>query len=310
MVSARLLLCSALAIGVPSPTMAQSVTLADVLDRAGRYVADFHRRISAVVAEEQYVQDSRTPPPSKLVLPTIEHRRLQSDVLLVNVAGTSLWVQFRDVFEVDGEAVRDRSDRLANLFIHPTNESAAQVEAILAESARYNVGPIQRTVNTPILPLAFLEAVNRTHFRFYRSTDRVPAAGRIEVPPGSSLAQPFGVAPDAWVIRYEEKTRPTFIRTDKNQNLPSHGRFWIDPATGRVLMSEVIAEDRTVRGTITVSYHLEPSLDMLLPVAMRERYEGRKSKVLVDASATYGHFRQFQVSVDATFAPLRRPSSR
>jgi hypothetical protein len=303
----RVATLTALATLLPQAAMAQAPSLATVLERAGAYVAGFHRQLSSVVAEEHAVQDARTPPPRKLVVPTLEHRELHSDVLLVNVTGTNTWLQFRDVYAVDGEPVRDRTDRLMNLFMHPSSDAAAQVEAILAESARYNVGSIQRTVNTPIIPLAFLESANRRRFRFFRSADRRPGAAPIEAPAGSSLQDPFRVATDAWVIRFEETARPTLIRTRNDKNLPSHGRFWVDPATGRVLMTELIAEDRLVRGTITVTYRSDPLLGMLLPAEMRERYEGRRSKAVVEASASYGRFRRFQVNVDETFAPLRRP---
>jgi hypothetical protein len=274
--------------------------LETVLDRAGEYVVEFHHKLAGIVAEEHYVQNARMPP-AKPLLGRVEHRELKSDLLLVNVSGTTTWLEFRDVFEVDGSAVRDRSDRLTQLFLTPSASSNDRIQAILNENARYNVGAIQRTVNTPVLPLAFLEVHNRTHFRFFRTNDRLPALAKVEVPAGSAIAAPFRAPQDAWVIRFEEVVRPTFIHTDRNRDLPSHGRFWVEPDTGRVLMSEVIAEDRVVRGTLTVSYQSEPLVGMLMPVAMQERYEGRRSKVVVDATATYGRFRQFQVSVDEKF---------
>ena len=52
----------------------------------------------------------------------------------------------------------------------------------------------------------------------------------------------------------------------------SRGRFWIEPASGRVLMSEMITENDDVRGQINVSYQSEPLLGLLVPIEMRERY--------------------------------------
>jgi hypothetical protein len=296
--AAALIACTAAA--PAAAPKAPEPPLASVLDRAGTYVTEFHRRLAGIVAEERYAQTAHIPP-SKPLLGRIEHRDLTSDLLLVNVSGTTRWLEFRDVFEVDGTPVRDRADRLTHLFLEPSAESSQQINAIMDESARYNVGPIERTVNTPMFPLAFLEAQWRSHFKFFRTNDRLPVAAKIEVPAGSAIAAPFRVSADAWVIRFEEVLRPTIIHTRGEKDLPSHGRFWIEPDTGRVLMSEVIAEDRTVRGTLTVSYQSEPLLGMLVPAAMRERYEGRRTKVLVDATATYGRFRQFQVNVDETF---------
>ena len=86
--------------------------LQTILDRVGEYVLRFERQVSGVVAEEQYVQDA-----DKSDRPFVTHRELKSDLLLVRTGGgdagsAGSYVQFRDVFEVDGEAVRDRTDRL------------------------------------------------------------------------------------------------------------------------------------------------------------------------------------------------------
>jgi hypothetical protein len=97
------------------------------------------------------------------------------------------------------------------------------------------------------------------------------------------------------------------IRTDGERDLPSKGRFWIDPATGRVLMSELTAENRNIRATIDVSYQSEPLLGLLVPIEMRERYESKRSGSLVEGRATYGRFRQFQVKVDEKLGPILKP---
>jgi len=81
------------------------------------------------------------------------------------------------------------------------------------------------------------------------------------------------------------------IRSGKRKDQPAHGRFWIEPATGRVLVSELSVEDRRIRATIEVSFQSEPLLEMLVPVAMRERYEIKPSKSRVDGLATYDRFR-------------------
>ena len=40
------------------------------------------------------------------------------------------------------------------------------------------------------------------------------------------------------------------IRTFEGKDVPSRGRFRIEPETGRVVMTELITEDRQVRGTV------------------------------------------------------------
>jgi hypothetical protein len=104
----------------------------------------------------------------------------------------------------------------------------------------------------------------------------------------------FRVATEVWAIAYDEVRRGTMIRNAERKDQPAHGRFWIEPATGRVLVSELRVEDRSVRASIDVSFQSEPLMDLLVPVAMRERYEGKRTGSLVEGRATYGRFRQLR----------------
>ena len=97
-----------------------AVTLGDVLRRAGAYVVDFERDAPGVVAEERYVQEVHYALQSYGIgdLPLAEtvpatRRLLFSDLLLVRPLGGTRWIQFRDVFSVDGTPVHDRNERHA-----------------------------------------------------------------------------------------------------------------------------------------------------------------------------------------------------
>jgi hypothetical protein len=275
------------------------LTLADVLERAATYVGDFQRQLSGIVAEELYVQDVRMPPSAvgRLSrLPSTSHRELKSDLLLVRPVGADRYIQFRDVFEVDGKPVRDRNERLVKLFLQPSPSTAAQAEQIVDESARYNIGNVQRTVNVPVFALLILDPGNQPRFTFKRTDDGKPAIASDSPPPAAA---------DVWVVRYQEVQPLTMIRTTNGRDLPSHGRFWIDGATGRVLMSELIAEDTFLEGTIDVTYRLDPGVALLVPADMRERYVLRRDSSRVDGRAAYGRFRQFQVKVDEKIAPIK-----
>ena len=291
----RIAACAAL-IGVAlfvAPASAQQPTLDTVLQRAGAYVSMVERVVSGIVAEERYGQQW-------IVLPRgistdgPRHRELVSDLLIVKLEAAGLWLQFRDVFDVDGAPVRDRDERLMKLFLQPTGSPSDQLEEILRESARYNIGNIERNVNTPLLTMFFLDPRYQPRFRFFRSKDGNPAL--------ASASDATRLPADAWVVRFQEREKQTvFHNTQTNGDLPTHGRFWIDPATGRVLMTEVVAEDRTLRATIDVRFRSEPLDGILLPLSMRERYEGRRNKSLIEGWATYDKFRQFSVNVDEKF---------
>jgi hypothetical protein len=218
---------------------------------------------------------------------------LKSDLLMVKPIGADRWMQFRDVFEVDGKAIRDRNERLMRLFVAPSASSAWQTDRIMQESSRYNIGNLQRTINVPVLALLVLDPEHQGRFRFKRTDRRDPLVR-------GGRAHPD----DLWVIEYQEVQKQTMIRTSNGRDLSAHGRFWIEPATGRVVSSELLAEDPMIRGSIDVDYETEPVTGLLVPVLMRERYDIRRDGSRVDGEASYSHFRQFQVKVDEKLAPV------
>jgi hypothetical protein len=274
-------------------------SLETVLERAGAYVLALQQQLSGIVAEEEYVQDVRVAsawiPTTRSGLPIVRHRELKSDLLLVRPVGADRWVQFRDVFDVDGRPVRDRSERLMKLFVSPTPSTATQAEQIAVESSRYNIGNLQRTVNVPVLALTILEARHQSRFVFKRIM-------KVANAPVRSAA---ATANAVWLIGYREVESQTMIRTTDFRDMPARGRFWIEPDTGRVLASELIAEDLSVRGAITVGYDLEPNLKVMVPIQMQEHYDLRRGPSPVTGEATYGSFRQFQVKVDEKIAPIK-----
>ncbi len=210
--------CCVLAIAIPSTMtsmLAYEPALDTVLARAAAYVVEFQRQLSGIVAEESYVQSVRYPVGTSvrasLLLPT--HRELTSDLLMVRAVGGDRWIQFRDVFSVDGKAVRDRSERLMQLFVAPTAVSASQAERISAESSRYNIGNLQRTVNVPVLALMVLDPENQPRFAFKRTDHRAPLLGRGAVAPPDEV----------WVVEFQEIARPTMIRTTNNRDLSARG---------------------------------------------------------------------------------------
>jgi hypothetical protein len=288
--SALIVLASVVLIAGPQPIPAEP-TVATVLERAALYVEQFHRRLSSIVAEEHYVQDWSVV--GRGGSTRIDHRELRSDLVLMKPGTDAPWMEFRDVFEVDGRAVRDRNDRLESLLREPFAVGSAQMSAILTESARYNIGDVDRNVNTPLFALRFLEAANQARFKFSRALDST-AGPATSMPAGADGV--FRVSTEVWAIAYDEVRRGTIIRTGRRTDQPAHGRFWIEPATGRVLVTELTVEDRTIRATIDVSFQSEPLMDILVPVAMRERYEGKRTGSLVEGRAEYGRFRQLQAA--------------
>ena len=266
------------------PALAQTPEVDAVLDKAAEYVSAYKRDFVGVVADEAYRQDVRggrsgTDLRGFPIEAPSQKRELKSDVLLVRAPDGDRWMQFRDVFEVDGKPVRDRTDRLTKLFLQPSRSVDKQVQDIVTESARYNIGGVNRTINLPVFALTVLEDHNRPWFFFAGSRKKDSPAGPL------------------WELEYREERGGTLIRTNGDESMPVHGRFSIEAATGRVLSSELQAETAGLKAQIDVTYAMEPSLGMLVPREMREKYK-LKDGVTIEGRATYSNFRRYQVKVD------------
>lgn len=267
---------------------AQLVPLDVALARTASYVETFIDRFGHVVSEERYRQESVPPLRASQLggrgsipnLPPTERRTLRSDFLLIKPEASADWYPFRDTFEVDGQAVRDRENRLTKLFLRsPTDSSLEQARLIAQESSRYNVGDVIRTINNPLIALAFLERAYQKRFSFtYAEADTT-----------------FGSA--VWVVEYREQERPTLIRGENNSNLPTRGRSWIDLETGHVHKTEFVVDAPLITARVSTTFKQDARLGILVPAEMIEEYRpaagGR-----ISGRATYGRFRQFAVKTD------------
>jgi hypothetical protein len=250
-----------------------------VLARVSQYAWDYGRELSSVVSEETYKQEVRgeAAPTVTLDGKTVDStgvRTLVSDYLLVKVPGMDGWLPFRDVFEVDGTPVRDREDRLVKLFVDapPPEVVVERANQVLRESARYNIGPVIRTLNVPTLPLWFLEPASVRRFAF-RKVEETKVAGRT-----------------AWVLEFTESARPTFVKTKNGQDVPVLGRVWADPLNGQIYQTRITAQ----AATITVKYAQRPEIPALwLPESMQEHYAAGRTEIT--ATATYSKYRRFRV---------------
>jgi hypothetical protein len=282
---AALILGSMLA---PAGPAAQEPSLDDVLDKAAAYVADFRRQLSQIVAEETYRQEIANTARIGVgyqILP----RTLRSDLVLIKPADADRYVELRDVFEVDGKQVRARQSRLEELLRDDSGRANAGIQTIINESARYNIGSVTRNINTPLMALQFLDAAYQPRFRF----KHVAKAGKPvfkDVQDQAVNDTPvFRVSTEMWTIEYQERGRNTVIRTPNGDRLPAHGRFWINPNNGSVLISELIVDGLGVIATVTVSYQSEPLMGFLVPVQMRETYIRGGERIA--GTAEYGRFR-------------------
>ena len=283
---------------VPVSSLEQEPSLAEVLARSTDFVNALHEQLQSVVSEERYEQrwssgaDSRG---GRGFRQRAHRRTLRSDYLLIQPDGSERYYGFRDVFEVDGRPVRDREERLTQLFLSDSASAEQQIRGILADSARHNIGEIDRNINTPTLALLFLRQSYKPRFEFEHVPHSSPPLG-LDGPNTDDTV-------DLWVIEYAETWPTTVVSGRDGRNMPARGRYWIEPATGRVLVSDLMFESADFNATITVRYEANDTMGHFVPVEMRERY-GTRSGSRVDGTATYTRFRRFQVQVDES-TPFR-----
>ncbi len=244
------------------------------------YLDGFVRDFSNVVAEEEYRQHLAL---NNMSAGAGNHMVVRSDVLLVRTGGRDGWVPFRDVFEVNGNPVRDREERLRKLFLENPGGAMAEGLRITEESARYNLGSLYRTINLPTLPLVFLMPANIEGFRFERRAD--------ELVNGSMATR----------IDFREVRRPTMIRrTRTGGDVPSEGSLWVEAASGRIVQTRLTTSVDSFRTTSTVVYRPNAALGMWTPAEMQESYW--QSRERFNGVATYTNFRRFQVRTEEKVA--------
>jgi hypothetical protein len=274
----------------------QGGDLQSLLGKGTAYVAGYEKAFSLLVSEEYYVQEVRRPinPGSNLSRNNpgggmtggnvVERQVLRSDYLLVQLGEGAGWMPFRDVFEVNASKVRDREDRLAKLFLSNDASRFDLADRIMAESTRYNVGKLTRTINIPTLAMMFLHDRVRDRFRFTMQGDDSAA--------GLPVTR----------IAFRETARPTLIKTTRGRDLPLDGQIWIHPATGAVLKTHLNAGDPVLRVGITVTFRDDPDAGIWVPAQMEEFYQEQNSSNEIFATATYSNARKFQVSTDEKIA--------
>jgi hypothetical protein len=230
----------------------------------------------------------------------IASRSLHSDVLFAPVGGALKWILFRDVYEVDGKAVRDREARLEKLWLESHGSAIEQCRALLQESARYNLGRTVRNFNIPTIPLLFVHPDNRQRFEF-----ELDGHKKVE---GRRCA----------VVDYREVSRPTLIR-EQGQDIFTRGRLYVDEEDGAILKTEFAFDSRSREGRVRVwvSYRWVEELGMWLPHEMSESYESTRpineihrlpgsehltrDSEFVKCKAKYDNYRSFKVETEERY---------
>jgi hypothetical protein len=261
----------------PSVTAQGTPSAKDVMRRVEQYVASYGEKASIVVCTERYTQEARGTSASSVN----GNRTLVSDFAIVRADTLRGWLGFRDVLDVDGHPVADRDERLARVLM-ASQGRYDEARRLSDESARYNIGAIERNFNVPTTALFFFVPANHDRFKF---STRAAADG-------------------TWRIAFSERSKPTLIRTPEGRSMPSTGTIHVLPESGVVVRTTLSVEgkDGESRGTsvIDVQYARVDALDMWLPASMDESFGVRKPSGVwsrVTGHAEYSNYRTFTTSV-------------
>lgn len=259
-----------------------------VVDAAAKYVADYERELTSIVADEVYTQEIRRQVPSVAGAP--QRRRAKSEIFFMFMPMERTWMAIRDVLEIDGFSVADGTRvRDALLTLHPVEVGGRMRSA----NASLNIGRIVRNFNEPTLALLALDPTHKERFRF-------------------DTGKPRRVGGDARILlEFEERERPTLIRNMKGEPVFIKGELDVEPETGRIWRSVVRASVGPVTLELTTEYARDDRLDLILPRAFHERYEegnpsaradstaraSTSSHELILCEARYSNYRRFETSV-------------
>ena len=265
----------AIALALVVPLAAQTDrTLEQVVAHMHAYLADYARHLPATIATEKYEQRAGSGVRR-------QRRLLESDFGLIQVPGNAEWLGFREVRSVNGKPVLDSATRLAELFADPSPVAVQQARRIAVESARFNIGPIFRTINDPTIVLELLDPRHAGRMRFTKREEDKISGVRV------------------WVVVFQETQRPTIIRTRTLQDQPAHGRAWIEPETGRIHRVEATIQPALGAGNfvgiIDVTFAHDRRMGFAVPAKMTERYTNTNLGVVSSGEATYGNYRLFSV---------------
>jgi hypothetical protein len=263
-------------VAVPAPNPVQPrPKLNDVLTQAAAYVRRFENDFAAIITDETYEQDDVQRQPVRRHI----HRHLRSEMLFMRLPGQGLsWLSARNVLEVDGQPVTDRRDRLERTIKGDAAGLAERLRSVADESARFNLGRIQRNFNDPILPLLFLDPDFQPQFKFRLEKDEDIEGIRTRK------------------ISFKERGQPIVISDAGGRNIFSSGAVWVRTEDAVVVRTEMGATFNGVSFTIGVEYRHDPKLDMWIPSSMDEHYRSRKTNEQVNCVAVYSNARRFETS--------------
>jgi hypothetical protein len=264
-----------LALTIGLSTQAPRVDLDSVLEQLDAYLEKYEGELGSLIADEDFRQEIPALPGNSRP----QQRRLESEVAFLRLPGGAEWYGFRRTKLVDRQAVGDRHSTLANLLSIGSTDTLAQAQLLVAQSSEHNLG-LPRTINMPTLPLELLG-------HQYRHRFEIEFAGKEKV---------RGRAVNLLDLT---ELGPVPIIYNSGYPLQSQMRAWVDAQTGALWRAEVVMrrpKDRQKPSKIRVEFALEPKLQVIVPVELREDFGVANVTNGGTGVAKYSNYRRFQTS--------------
>ena len=263
-------MCGALFMALP--LRAQDDDLDVLLDRLSTYLESYESRLSAVVADERYVQEERRQLPRRRVL--------DSEVMFMRLPGEAEWFGVRDTKKVDGRAVTGAGMTLADLMAKPSVDILERAAAIIEASSKHNLGA-RRTINMPTVPLEALSVRNHARYVF-----KVSGKTKID---GIQVRR----------LDFHEFDEPTLVHASDGGSLWSRGSAWIEIANGALWRAELIVSPSkhgelprfNLESRVRVDFMRDATLDLLVPKELVETFWIRGGQGY--GRGRYSNFRKF-----------------
>jgi hypothetical protein len=254
--------------------------LPEVLSLAGDYLAQYSGKLSAIAAEEHYLQYDVSSGEMR------EPKRLSADIVLTGLADGI--EGFRDVFAVDTVPLRPRDDRLALLFASVTPSAVEQARTFTRASVERYLNANLHGLDQPALALEFVRKEHQA-----RSTFKIES---VKATDGARVA----------VVRVTERQTPRLVPSA--EGAPATGRIWVDVASGTVRQTELSLTSKSFSVRATVTYGLQPELGMWLPVQMIQHFSasGPGSNPINHMGANGGYNARQSFEGHATYSRYRR----
>jgi hypothetical protein len=262
---------------LPPPQESESTEL---LAKAADYYGRYRVRASGISIDEQYTLAQLVP--GRTVMPV----RFTSDLVLLNTADRLL--ALRDAYKVDNVPVRPATPRILELLSQPTSEKWQRAQAYAEEQQFRFLFDLIVALNDPTVALQFISREMQP-----KCTFTLEKREKLD-----------GVAVTRVAFK-ETRTPGEKLALGTPHNADASGRFWIDPASGAILKTQLWATSTHESVVVTVTYAKDVTLDLWLPKKMTETYQWKESEGVLTNRTSRGYDERMSFQGDATYGAVR-----